>query len=164
MTLHEEDWHLSGISGCAACLAYQVVSASVSVLQYVAVRCSVPQWHIRLYQHQCPTYQVVQHQCRLQKNGRGKGVGRCSVLQCVAVCYSVLHCDAVCCIVLQCVALCCSVLQCVAVCCSARCSVSVRRYQSAGSSGCAPSKLFCYTKGGVGRGCEMSRRRIASVG
>jgi hypothetical protein len=37
----------------------------------------------------------------------------CSVLQCLAVCYSVLHYVAVCCNVLQCVAaVCCSVLQC----------------------------------------------------
>ena len=35
----------------------------------------------------------------------------CSVLQCVAVCYSVLQCVAVCYSVLQCVAMCCSVLQ-----------------------------------------------------
>ena len=64
----------------------------------------------------------------------------CSVLQCVAVCFSVLfmkeschihewvmssawwvmsmlQCGAVCCIVLRCVAVCCIVLQCVAVCC-----------------------------------------------
>ena len=45
-------------------------------------------------------------------------LGRCSVLQCVAVCCSVLQCVAVCCSVLQCVTMCCSVLQCVAVCCS----------------------------------------------
>jgi len=41
---------------------------------------------------------------------------RCSVLQCVAVCYSALPCVAVCCSVLQCVAVWCSVLQCFAVC------------------------------------------------
>ena len=32
----------------------------------------------------------------------------CSVLQCVAVCYSVLQCVAVCCSALHCVAVCCS--------------------------------------------------------
>ena len=45
------------------------------------------------------------------------GSGRCSVLQCIAVCCSVLQCVAVCCSVLQCVAVCCGVLRCVAVCC-----------------------------------------------
>ena len=44
---------------------------------------------------------------------------RCSVLQCVGVCWSVLYCVVVCCSMLQCVVVCCcSVLQCVAVCCS----------------------------------------------
>ena len=60
---------------------------------------------------------------------------RCSVLQCVAVCFNVLQCVAVCCSVLLCVVVCCSlqecalvewcfaslrcsVLQCVAVCCN----------------------------------------------
>ena len=38
----------------------------------------------------------------------------CSVVQCVAVCYSVLQCVAVCRSVVQCAAVCCSVLQCVA--------------------------------------------------
>jgi len=53
-------------------------------------------------------------------------VVRCSVLQCVTVCYSVLRCVTVCCSVLQCVAVCCSVLQCVAVCCSVLRCVTVR--------------------------------------
>jgi len=77
---------------------------------------------------------------RIQKTGGSPGqknsmlqcvAGRCSVLQCVAVCFSVLQktggtpgqrnsvlqCVAVCCRVLQCVEVCRSVLQCVAVCC-----------------------------------------------
>jgi len=62
-----------------------------SVLQCVAVRCSVLQ---------CVQCVPV----------------RCSVLQCVAVSCSVLQCVAVCCSVLQCVAVCCGVLQCVIVC------------------------------------------------
>ena len=82
---------------------------------------------------------------------------RCSVLQCVAVCYdtratlvymsqppvrthctlyavccSVLQCVAVCRSVLQCVAVCCSVLQCVAVCCS---TLFVRKRLAATMSG-----------------------------
>ena len=42
----------------------------------------------------------------------------CSVLQCVAVCFSVLQYAAMCCSVLQCAAVCCGVLQYAAVCCS----------------------------------------------
>jgi len=60
---------------------------------------------------------------------RGRSPGRCSVLQCVAVCCSVLQCVAVCCSLrvdqeravarqVQYVATCCSVLQNGAVCCS----------------------------------------------
>jgi len=39
------------------------------------------------------------------------GYARCSVLHCVAVCYSMLQCVAVCCSVLHCVAVCCSHLE-----------------------------------------------------
>ena len=73
-------------------LIYQITHHSV--LQCVAVCCSVWQW-----------------------------VAMCgSLWQCVAVCCSALQRKLhviVCCSVLQCVAVCCSVLQCVAVCCSA---------------------------------------------
>jgi len=44
---------------------------------------------------------------------------RCSVWQCVALCYSVFQCVAVCGSVLHCVTVCCNALQCVAVCCIA---------------------------------------------
>jgi len=74
----------------------------------------------------------------------------CSVLQCVAVCYtplfphhhlrqahfSVLRCVAVCCSVLQYVAVCCSALQCVAVCCSVL-------HTSFSSSSSSPSTFQC---------------------
>jgi len=62
----------------------------LSVLQCVAVWCSVPQCATVCY----------------------------SVLQCVAGRYRVLQGFEVCCSMLQCVAVCCSVLQYVAVCCS----------------------------------------------
>jgi len=42
----------------------------------------------------------------------------CSVLQCVAACYSVLQYIIVCCSVLKRVAVCGNVLQCIAACCS----------------------------------------------
>ena len=59
----------------------------------------------------------------------------CSVLQCVAVCYSVVQRGAAWCSVVQYVAVCCSALQCVA----ARCSVSQRvalRQQQSACEGC----------------------------
>jgi len=66
-----------------------------SVLQCVAVRCSVPDCSVLLRFVMC--------------------LGWCSVLQCVAECGGVVQCGAVWCSVLQCVAVCCSVLQCAAV-------------------------------------------------
>jgi len=100
--------HTQRIMSCILCC---------SVLQCVAVRCSVLQCAVVC----CSVLQCV--------------AVRCSVLQCVAVCCSVLQCVTVVQIcsrgpsvshtanhvmhsVLQCVAVCCSVLQCVAVCCN----------------------------------------------
>ena len=73
---------------------------------------------------------------------------RCSVLQCVAVCFSVLQCVAVCwsvlegvavvvvrCGVLKAITVCCSVLQCAAVCCSV--------LQCAGECCSCGSTLWC---------------------
>jgi len=82
-----------------------------SVLQCVAVCCSVLQWP-PLQNVSCPPLYILQ--CIAVC---------CSVLQYVAVCCSVLHCMCrvlhyTFCSALQCVAVCCSMLQCVAVCCS----------------------------------------------
>jgi len=72
------------------------------VLQCVAACCSV-----------LPCVEIV-----LEQSHSSRSKGRCSVLQCVAVCFSVLQCIAVCCGVWQCVAVWCNVVQCVAACCN----------------------------------------------
>jgi len=86
---------------CSVCCSVlQCVKVCCSVLQCVAV--TYPSMHV--YRTCDCTACCSVLQCV------------CSVLQCVAVCYSVLQCAAVCCSVLQCAAVCCSALQCVPVC------------------------------------------------
>ena len=103
---------------CVAVASFQSLPCQVccSVLQYVAVCCSVLQC-VAVASYQSPPYQVC---CSALQR-----VAVCCILsvttvpgvwQCVAVSYSALQCVPLC--VLQCVAECCSVLQCVAVCCS----------------------------------------------
>jgi len=96
------------------CRVSGVVSVTCSVLQYVAVCCSVRKWccqrRLRCVAECCSVLQ------RAQVALSTSPAVCCSVLQCVAVCCSVRRwrCQHH----LQCVAVCCSVLQCVAVCCS----------------------------------------------
>ena len=90
------------------------VHDSFSVLQYVAVFCSVLQ-RVEVWLPSAPIKMMLSTLCLTHSVC-------CSVLRCVAVCCSVLHsmlqCVSVCCRMLQCVAVCCSVLQCVAMCCN----------------------------------------------
>ena len=72
-----------------------------SVLQCVAVCCSVLQRHSR--------YNASQYIPDIERILRRYILEDIGVLQCVAVCYSVLQCVAVCCGMLQCVAVCCRV-------------------------------------------------------
>jgi len=111
----------TGVCICSVCVAM-----CFSVLQYVAVCCSVLQFHTR-----CPGGATgVCIFGRVLQRLYADAFTMC-VLQCVAVCCSVLQCVAathltreclyhVCvavrCSVLQCV--CCRVLQCVVLCCS----------------------------------------------
>ena len=87
-------------------LLYVIFGVCCSVLQWIAVCCTVLQCVLTLT-HLYVIFAVC-----------------CSVLQCVAVCCSVLQCVAVCwhwlihMWYLECFGVCCSVLQCVAVCCS----------------------------------------------
>jgi len=87
------------------CWVLQYVAARCSVLQRVAVCCSVM---LRGF---------------AERHDRRLLTVCCSAPQCVAVCCRVLQCGpvlqcaAMCCSVLQCAAVCCSVLQCAAVCC-----------------------------------------------
>ena len=118
------------------------MKSSSSVLQRVAVCCSVLQWVVL----NVPSEMTLEP--TLESSWKVRAVC-CSVLQCVAVCYivrqyvavsftecpfwhdfrvdswelsrsycSVWQCVAMCCNVLQRVATCCSVMQCVAVCCT----------------------------------------------
>ena len=94
----------SGARGAPLCNS--PVAVCCSVLQYIAVWCSVvPTW-LSLVQLNC----FIVMQCVAVS---------CSVLQCGALCCSVLQCLAVSCSVLQCLAVCYSVVHCVAVSCSA---------------------------------------------
>jgi len=114
----------------------QCVAVRNSVLQYVAVCCSVSSSDTN---DGIGTPMCVMNRVKCCSVLQCVAVC-CSVLQCVAVCCSVLQCVAVCCsasvmnrvkcvvvccIMLQCAAVCCSVLQCVAVCCSASQCVAV---------------------------------------
>ena len=105
---------------------YTVGILCCSVLQCVAVRCSVLQtyihtWHLVLQSVAvCSSVlQCVQCVADVHTHSASCVAVCCSVLQCVAVCCSVLHCVAdIHTHSVSCVAVCCSVLQCVAVCCS----------------------------------------------
>jgi len=127
------------------CSVLQCAEVCCSVLQCGAVCCSMLQLVRALHLGCCSALQFGAVCCRDKRCIRGAlqhtthcnalqavsathllvlGVSEnstrssCSVLQCVAVCYSALQCVAVCCSVLKSVALCCIVFQCVAVYCS----------------------------------------------
>jgi len=90
----------------------RVRSSSCSVLQCVAVCCSVLQYKSKTQCCNVRRYAaLVAAWCSVMQRDA-------VVLQCDAVCCSVFQCVAVCCSVLQCVVVCCSVLKCVEVCCS----------------------------------------------
>jgi len=91
----------------------QHVAACYSVLQCVAVCCSVDSFNMLLSQQLNSTK-------LLHCIGTLVSVC-CSVVQRGALCCSVVQCGVVCGSVLQCVAVCCSVLQCIAMCCSVSC-------------------------------------------
>ena len=84
---------------------FQCVVVCFSVLQRLAVCCSVLNCVVKLEYDPFPSY--IYKVCVAV---------RCNVLQCVAVCCNMLQDVAVCCSVLQCVAVCRSVLQCVILC------------------------------------------------
>jgi len=109
----------------------QCVAVCGSVLQYIAVCCS-------LVQCVAVCGSVLQYVAVC-----------CSLVQCVAVCCIVLQCVAVFCSVLQygsmlqCLAVCCSVLQCVSVFCSAlQCDKSFVRALTNVSGGSTPPHSF----------------------
>ena len=83
----------------------------LSVLQCVAVCCSVLQWHDPI----SPTPYTTQQRQLLPSLLKYSGcvAVHCSVLRCIAVCCGALQCVAVRCSALQCVAVRCSALQCV---------------------------------------------------